>query len=79
MTAVLEVSDLRVAFRQDGREMFAVKGVSFSVAKGETVALVGESGSGCYRAVDRGLAARLGGCNRIGHLSGPPDDRCCGT
>ncbi|MCL7463536.1 ABC transporter ATP-binding protein [Phaeovulum sp. NW3] len=46
MTAVLEVNDLRVAFRQDGKVIPAVKGVSFTVAKGETVALVGESGSG---------------------------------
>jgi microcin C transport system ATP-binding protein len=43
---VLEVKDLRVTFRQDGRRIEAVKGVSFTVAKGETVALVGESGSG---------------------------------
>ena len=46
MTPVLEVSDLRVGFRQDGQLVPAVKGVSFTVDKGETVALVGESGSG---------------------------------
>ena len=46
MTALLEVKDLRVAFRQDGTLTEAVKGVSFSVDRGETVALVGESGSG---------------------------------
>ncbi len=44
--SVLEVKNLKVSFRQDGRLIEAVKGVSFSVAKGETVALVGESGSG---------------------------------
>jgi microcin C transport system ATP-binding protein len=43
---VLDVKDLRVTFLQDGRRIEAVRGVSFSVAKGETVALVGESGSG---------------------------------
>jgi len=46
MSAVLEVKDLRITFRQDGRENAAVKGVSFTIGKGETVALVGESGSG---------------------------------
>ncbi|MDW4551335.1 ABC transporter ATP-binding protein [Defluviimonas sp. D31] len=46
MTTVLDFRDLTVDFRQDGRIIHAVKGVSFSVAKGETVALVGESGSG---------------------------------
>ena len=46
MTNVLEVADLNIAFRQDGRSIAAVRGVSFTVAKGETVALVGESGSG---------------------------------
>ncbi len=44
--SVLEVKDLRVSFRQDGRLIEAVRGVSFRVDKGETVALVGESGSG---------------------------------
>ncbi|NHB76491.1 ABC transporter ATP-binding protein [Rhodobacter calidifons] len=43
---VLEVSELSVTFRQDGRLIQAVKGVSFGIDKGETVALVGESGSG---------------------------------
>ncbi|MES2813439.1 MAG: ATP-binding cassette domain-containing protein, partial [Pseudomonadota bacterium] len=44
--SVLQVKDLSVSFRQDGRIIQAVKGVSFFVDKGETVALVGESGSG---------------------------------
>ena len=46
MTPVLEVADLNIQFSQDGRQINAVKGVSFYVGKGETVALVGESGSG---------------------------------
>lgn len=46
MSALLEVKDLRVGFRQDGAVTEAVKGVSFSLERGETVALVGESGSG---------------------------------
>ncbi|QFS81575.1 Glutathione import ATP-binding protein GsiA [Roseivivax sp. THAF40] len=46
MTRVLDVRDLRVAFRQDGQRTEAVRGVSFHIDKGETVALVGESGSG---------------------------------
>ena len=46
MTAVLDVKDLNVRFRQDGEVTHAVRGVSFHVGKGETVALVGESGSG---------------------------------
>lgn len=43
---ILDVRDLNVRFRQDGKTTHAVKGVSFKVEKGETVALVGESGSG---------------------------------
>ena len=46
LPTVLAVENLRVTFRQEGRDIPAVKGVSFTVAKGETVALVGESGSG---------------------------------
>ncbi|MBZ4690152.1 MAG: transporter related [Cereibacter sp.] len=46
MTAVLDVQNLTVRFRQDGWVIEAVRGVSFTVGKGETVALVGESGSG---------------------------------
>ncbi|GAA4218150.1 microcin C transport system ATP-binding protein [Sagittula marina] len=46
MTKILDVKDLKVAFRQDGKTSLAVKGVSFHIDRGETVALVGESGSG---------------------------------
>jgi oligopeptide/dipeptide ABC transporter ATP-binding protein len=47
MTPVLEVRDLRVSF-PDGRggRFLAVDGVSFALERGETLALVGESGCG---------------------------------
>ncbi|MSP67632.1 MAG: ABC transporter ATP-binding protein [Alphaproteobacteria bacterium] len=44
--SLLEVRDLGVDFRVQGRMLPAVRGVSFAIDRGETVALVGESGSG---------------------------------
>src|SRR5919107_4564752 len=44
---LLEVEDLRVVFPgADGRRTFAVDGVSFSVERGRTLGIVGESGCG---------------------------------
>ena len=44
--AVLEVRDLHTTFQTDDGEFAAVDGVSFAVAAGRTLAIVGESGCG---------------------------------
>jgi len=46
MTPLLDVDGLRLSFRVPGGTTEVIKGVSFSIQPGATVALVGESGSG---------------------------------
>ena len=42
----LEVNDLYVSYMSDGKKVCAVNGVSFSMERGETLGLVGETGAG---------------------------------
>ena len=46
MPSLIEVRDLRVAFRMGDERFDAVRGISFDIPANTTVALVGESGSG---------------------------------
>lgn len=43
---VLEVTDLSVEYRQQGRTVYAVNDLSLTLGRGETIALIGESGCG---------------------------------
>jgi microcin C transport system ATP-binding protein len=63
--SILEVKDLTVSFRQDGKSHMAVKGVSFALDRGETVALVGESGSG-KSVTALSTVSLLGGSAQVG-------------
>ena len=42
----LKVRDLAVEYTSDGKVIHAVNGVSFSIDRGKTLALVGETGAG---------------------------------
>ena len=44
--AVLEVKDLSVIYKSDLETVYAVNHISFSIEKGETLGLVGETGAG---------------------------------
>ncbi len=46
MEKLLDVKDLKVEYRTAERTSYAVKGVSFSMERGEILGIVGESGSG---------------------------------
>ena len=46
MPALLQIEKLRVQYPADGRPVRAVDGISFTLRRGETYALVGESGCG---------------------------------
>ena len=47
MSPLLAVDDLKISARKDDGDLPPiVKGVTFNVARGEVVALIGESGSG---------------------------------
>lgn len=46
MDNLLEVIDLRISFEREGALLPAVDGIGFSLRRGETVCLVGESGCG---------------------------------
>lgn len=43
---VLQVTDLETSFTRDKKEIKILRGVNFSIRKGEILGLVGESGSG---------------------------------
>lgn len=69
-SAVLQVKDLVTTFDTDAGELTAVDGVSFSVAAGQTLAIVGESG--CGKSVTSlsimGLLAKPAGSVRSGSI-----------
>lgn len=65
---ILEVHDLRVNIKVDDYVLNAVRGVSFSIKKGETLGLVGESGCGKSVTSKEILGINPGNCTSSGEV-----------
>ena len=61
---MLEVTDLRLGFAAGKKTLAAVDGISFAISKGETFALLGESGCG-KSATAQGIMRLLPAAGRI--------------
>ncbi len=61
---MLQVENLRLGFTANGQTLAAVDGISFAIAKGETFALLGESGCG-KSATAQGIMRLLPAAGRI--------------
>ncbi|CAH0170151.1 dipeptide ABC transporter ATP-binding protein [Microbacterium foliorum] len=61
---ILDVRDLTIAYEVNGRSVTAVENVSFSIRRGETFGLAGESGSG-KSTIANAILKLLGGNGRI--------------
>ena len=46
MSSILDVRNLKISLRTSGGTLKAVRDISFSLEKGKTLAIVGETGSG---------------------------------
>ena len=67
MAPLIEIRDLRVIARgEDGAETEIVKGVSFSVHRGEVMGLIGESGSGKTTIALASMGYTRAGCRIAG-------------
>ena len=46
MLPLVQIKNLQISFSQEGKEVLAVKNISFTIPRGKITALIGESGSG---------------------------------
>ena len=68
---VLDVKNLTIQYRTDLETVYAVNGISFSLEKGETLGLVGETGAG--KTTTCVMKYHLHFCQYLpGNRSGPP-------
>ena len=73
--SLLSVKDLVVKYRTDLEVVEAVNGITFSLEKGETIGLVGETGAGKTTELDELKVARFSLTTRTSSVSLSPNFR----